>query len=162
MPQGTTAGNLDAAQKISEVMTPEPVVLPLDTSLSEAARIMRDHAIGDVLVSTDGQVCGVVTDRDIVVRALAENRDPAYTVLGDVCSANVITVTPEDDTATAVDLMRRRAVRRLPVVVAGRPVGIVSISDLMIGAGEEPEPAESSTLSLLSVLSEINKAPPSQ
>lgn len=138
------------SQRISDIMTPGPVALPLDATLAEAARLMRDQGIGDVLVTTGGRLCGVVTDRDIVVRAVAESRDADTTVVGDVCSAELITLSPNDDMATAVDLMRRRAVRRLPVVEGGRAVGIVSIGDLAIDRDEK------------SALSDISKAPPNQ
>ena len=118
------------ARHVREVMTPEPPSLPLDAPLTEAARLMRDEAIGGVLVTQDGRLCGLLTDRDIVVRAVAEGRDLTGTRLADICSAGIVTVSPDDETATALRLMRGSAVRRLPVVEDGRPVGIVSIGDL--------------------------------
>jgi len=112
-------------------MTRRPRVLPLEAPLHEAARIMRDEGIGDVLVTLGGRLCGLVTDRDIVIRGVAERRDAAHTTLGEVCSAASVTVGPDDDLGTAARLMRDQAVRRLPVVDAERrPVGIVSIGDL--------------------------------
>ncbi|WP_306470617.1 CBS domain-containing protein [Actinomadura litoris] len=117
-------------------MTVAPMALPLDATLDEAARVMRDEAIGDVLVTYAGRLCGVVTDRDIVVRAVAEHRDTSLTPLGDVCTAELAILHPEDDTATAARLMRERAVRRLPVVdTFHRPIGIVSIGDLALVDG---------------------------
>jgi CBS domain-containing protein len=83
------------------------------------------------------------------VRVLAEGRDPNQTQLGDVCSREVATVSPDDDLTAAGDLMRDRAVRRVPVVENGKPVGIVSIGDLAI----ERDPD--------SALSHISAAPPS-
>ena len=118
------------ARQVREVMTPEPVTLPLDAPLTEAARLMRDQEIGGVLVTQDGMLCGLLTDRDIVVRAVAEGRDLTGTRLAEICSAGIVTVSPDDETATALRLMRGSAVRRLPVVEDGRPVGIVSIGDL--------------------------------
>ncbi|MFC5181764.1 CBS domain-containing protein [Actinomadura harenae] len=136
---------------MSDVMTTRPRSLPRDATLHEAARLMRDEGVGDVLVTVDGRLCGMVTDRDIVVRAVAEDRDARITPLGEICSADLATVRPDDDTGTAVRLMRERAVRRLPVVdEARRPVGIVSLGDL---AGRD-------VLSL-PTLEEIWKAPPS-
>lgn len=135
-------------EKIKEVMTTRPIALPLDATLAEAARIMRDRGIGDVLVTSEGRLCGVVTDRDIVIRAIAESRDAMVTPVGAVCTAEVVTVGPEDDTATAAELMRRRAIRRLPVVEGGRPVGIVSLGDLAVERHDD------------SALSDISKAPP--
>jgi CBS domain-containing protein len=138
------------AKRVAELMTKDPVAVHLDVVLTEAAKIMRDHAIGDVLVTSNGHLCGVLTDRDIVVRAVAENRDPRRTTVGDVCSADIAALEPDADAADAAKLMRARAVRRVPVVDDGAPVGIVSISDLSVELDGE------------SVLSEISKAPPNQ
>ncbi len=134
---------------VQEVMTTDPVALDASETVGEAARTMKTEDIGDVIVVQDGQICGVVTDRDIVVRVLAEGRDPNQTQLGEVCSRDVATVSPSDDLTAAGDLMRDRAVRRVPVVENGRPVGIVSIGDLAI----ERDPD--------SALSHISAAPPS-
>ncbi|GAA0369018.1 CBS domain-containing protein [Actinoallomurus spadix] len=119
------------AQKVRDVMTPEPVALPLDAPLTEAARLMRDQGIGGVLVTQAGRLCGLLTDRDIVVRAVAEGRDLYGTRLDQVCSAGVVTIGPDDEAEAAVRLMRERGVRRLPVVEEGRAVGIVSLRDVM-------------------------------
>jgi CBS domain-containing protein len=118
------------AQKVHEVMTPEPVTLPLDAPLTEAARLMRDKGISGVLVIQDGRLCGLVTDRDIVVRAVAEGRDMTGTRLDEVCSAGIVTVNPDDDAVAALRLMHEHAIRRLPVVEDGQAVGVVSIGDL--------------------------------
>ena len=134
---------------VSDVMTATPQTLPLDATLYEAARVMRDRGIGDVLVTYAGRLCGVVTDRDIVVRAVAESRDTSLTPLGDVCTAELTTLHPEDDAGTAARLMCEQAVRRLPVVDAEhRPVGIVCIGDLALANGD------------VGPLPEISKAPP--
>jgi CBS domain-containing protein len=118
------------ARQVHEFMTPKPVTLPLDAPLTEAARLMRDKGIGDVLVTQDGMLCGLLTDRDIVVRAVAEGRDLTATRLAEICSAGLVTVSPDTDAGTALRLMLDRSVRRLPVVEGGRPVGVVSIGDL--------------------------------
>jgi CBS domain-containing protein len=136
------------AQQIRELMTPNPIMLPGTASVHEAARAMRDAQIGDVIVIEHDQVCGIVTDRDIVVRTVAETRDPATTPLADICSHNLLTVTPTDSVEEAVRLMRTHAVRRLPVVDGGRAVGIVSLGDLAV----ERDPG--------SALGEISGAPP--
>jgi CBS domain-containing protein len=101
-----------------------------DVTLVVAAREMRDHAIGDVLVVEDGRLRGILTDRDIVVRAVAEDLSPCDTKVAEVYSRDLTHVSPEDDAEEAVRLMRARAVRRIPVVERGRPVGMVSIGDL--------------------------------
>ncbi|WBP84986.1 CBS domain-containing protein [Kitasatospora cathayae] len=122
------------SRKIKEIMTPGPVTVPRLASVRDAARWMRDTAIGDVLVSDDvsgdGRLLGLVTDRDLVVRVLAAGLDPDSTNVGDVCSSQLVSVAPDDDVGHAVDLMRRHALRRLPVLDDGRAVGVVSIGDL--------------------------------
>jgi CBS domain-containing protein len=120
------------AQKVREVMTPAPVSLRSDEPLTEAARAMRDHGIGSVLVVDNGEFQGLVTDRDIVVRALADDQDPASTPISEVCSSDLISVGPDDDADTAVIRMRERAVRRIPVVDDGIAIGIISIGDMAI------------------------------
>ncbi|MFC5910488.1 CBS domain-containing protein [Streptacidiphilus monticola] len=120
-------------EKVRDVMTTRLVTVSTTTALTEAARQMRDQGIGDLIVTDDsGRLFGLVTDRDLVVRATAEGRDPDHTETGQICSRNLTTVTPDDDVDRAVALMRDRAVRRLPVVEDGRPVGIVSLGDLAL------------------------------
>jgi CBS domain-containing protein len=125
-------------RQVHEVMTPEPISLPLDAPLTEAARLMRDEQISGVLVTQNGRLCGLVTDHDIVVRAVAEGRDLTGTRLADICSAGLVTIGPQDGADTALRLMIDSAVRRLPVVEDGRPVGIVSIGDLTSDRDEPP------------------------
>lgn len=120
------------AKTVQDVMTPNPTVLEAQTSLQDAARRMRDGEIGDVLVTADGRLCGIVTDRDIVVRAVADRLDLGRTTLGDVCTAEPVTVAPTDTITAAVDVMRTHAIRRLPVTRDGEAVGIVSLGDLAV------------------------------
>jgi CBS domain-containing protein len=101
-------------------------------SVSAAARAMKQHGIGTVLVLTDGRLSGLVTDRDITVRVLAENRDPQATRIGDISSAELVVLSPDDDVEQATRLIRERAVRRIPVLQDGTPVGVVSIGDLAL------------------------------
>ena len=124
------------AQTVRELMTQNVVTLPRTAPLRDAARRMKDSDIGDVIVMDDGTMCGVVTDRDIVVRAIAEGMDPDSVQLEEICSHEVVSVSPDDPVDRAVQLMRERAVRRLPVVEGGAPVGIVSIGDLAIELDE--------------------------
>lgn len=124
------------AQKVSELMTSAPVALSSGQSVADAARAMREGGIGDVLVMDDGQLKGLVTDRDIVVRVLADGRDPGNTPVSEACSPDLVTVTPDDDAGTAVRRMRERSVRRVPVVKDGRPVGVLSIGDMAIERDE--------------------------
>jgi CBS domain-containing protein len=119
------------SQSIADLMTRDPVTCPPDADIRTAAARMRDGDTGDVVVVEGEAVRGIVTDRDIAVRAVAEGRGPD-TPLADVLSGEVVTVAPQDRIEVVVDLMRERAVRRIPVVEDGRLVGIVSIGDLAI------------------------------
>ena len=91
---------------------------------------MRAQDIGDVVVADGQEVVGVLTDRDIAVRAVAEGLDPQVASVRSVCTPHPLTVGPYDPVATAVALMREHAVRRLPVVEDGLPVGVVTLADL--------------------------------
>jgi CBS domain-containing protein len=123
----------------------------MTATVGQAAEAMRMIDAGTVLVSDDtNQLVGIVTDRDIAIRAVAEGRDPKTTSVGEVASKDLQTLSPMDSVADAVRLMRERGVRRLPVVEAGRPVGVVSIGDL----AQERDPG--------SVLADISRAPGNQ
>ncbi|MFD0279775.1 CBS domain-containing protein [Kitasatospora sp. NPDC127111] len=119
-------------ERIQDVMTQYPVTVGPLTSLTEAARRMRDADIGDVLIVDGERLDGVVTDRDLVVRGLAEGRDPNETTVHAVRSPDLVTVGPGDSLTMAAELMRAHALRRLPVTEDGRLVGIVTIGDLAI------------------------------
>jgi CBS domain-containing protein len=117
------------AQTLKDVMTSNVVSLP-GSSVTDGARAMRDSGIGDVIVTQNNKVAGIVTDRDITVRAVAEGKDPDQVPLSDICSGNVTSLSSSDDVSKAVQLMRQKALRRLPIVDNGKAVGIVSIGDL--------------------------------
>ena len=138
------------AQLVRDVMTPNPVALPATSSLVEAALAMRDSDVGAVLVLDNGQVCGILTDRDIVVRGIASGNYPASTKVGEICSRDLTMVAPTDTVEKVVRLMREKDVRRLPVVEKDQPVGILSLGDLAI----ERDPD--------SVLGDISAAPPTR
>ena len=113
-------------------MSAAPVSMAATESVSAAARAMKEYGIGAVLIVADGRFSGLVTDRDIAVRVLAENRDPVTTRLGDICSTELAVLGPDDDVEQAARLVRQLAVRRIPVVQDGIPVGVVSIGDLAL------------------------------
>jgi CBS domain-containing protein len=139
------------ATRIRELMTPDPISLPATSSAMDAARAMRDADIGNVVVVDGQKVFGIVTDRDIVLRVVAEGRDSKSTLLRDVCSQHdLATLSPQDSVDKAVQVMREKAVRRLPVVENQRPVGIISIGDLAL----EKDPQ--------SALDHISGAPPNR
>jgi CBS domain-containing protein len=133
---------------VRDVMMTNPLSVDAGASIRQAAEVMRDNDIGDVLVVGDGSLRGIVTDRDIVVRALADGRQPDATPVGDVCSPELTVVDAQAEVAEAADIMGRHAVRRLPVVENNEVVGIVSLGDL--ARRSEPE----------SALSDISAAPP--
>lgn len=118
------------ADAVRHVMTAGVVAVRPDASLVEAAELMRSHDIGDVVVADGQEVVGVLTDRDIVVRAVAEGIDPMTVSVRSVCTSPALLVGPDDSVADAVALMRKHAVRRLPVVDGDLPIGMVSLGDL--------------------------------
>lgn len=116
---------------LRDVMTDTLTTVGPDATIAEAARLMREHDIGDVLVVDQDRLCGILTDRDIVVRCLAESGGPDSPV-GPACSPDVVTLTADSSVDDAISLMRDNALRRLPVVEGERPVGIVSLGDLAV------------------------------
>ena len=118
------------AGTVEEIMTRDPRTVEIGGSLVDAARAMRDGDIGNVIVTDGGRVAGIVTDRDIVVRAIAEGRELQSTKVGDVCSSSPRTLEPGDTVEAAVQVMGENSIRRLPVVSDGQLVGVLSLGDL--------------------------------
>ncbi|MDQ3894690.1 MAG: CBS domain-containing protein [Actinomycetota bacterium] len=138
------------ARTVEEIMTRDPRTVNASDTLVDAARAMNEADIGDVVVVDNGDVKGIVTDRDIVVRAIAEGRDPQSTSVGDVCTTGIESIEPGASVDDALRKMREADIRRLPVVQDGRPVGIISLGDLAV----EREP--DSTLADISAASPDN------
>ena len=137
--------------KVRELMTTPPVTVPSTATVEEAARQMRAEDIGVLIVQEDGKPYGIVTDRDIVVRAVAEGLDPESAPIASVCTKDLTTVSPDADIESAMCLMRDKAVRRVLVVDwENVPVGIVSLGDLAIAKDVH------------SVLGQISAAPPNR
>ncbi len=113
-------------------MTVAPITVEAGATVRDAAHAMRDADVGGLLVLEGGELYGVVTDRDIVVRAVAEGLDPAVTVVSEVCSKSPTAIESGAPVDEAVRLMREQALRRLPVVENGQPVGIVALGDLAV------------------------------
>ncbi len=134
---------------LRDVMTRDPVCLPVSASAADAARQMALHEIGDVVVVDDDSsaLVGLVTDRDLVVRVIAMDHDAKAAPLGDVCTREVVSLSPQDSVEDAVTLMRTHAIRRMPVVQDGKPVGLVTLGDLSL----DRDPT--------SVLADISRAP---
>ncbi|MEV0383597.1 CBS domain-containing protein [Nonomuraea sp. NPDC050643] len=117
------------AQTVADVMTAHPASVDIDQPVSVPAALMRDHGTGAVIVNENGRLHGIVTDRDIAVRVIADERGPD-TPVRVACSESVEVVCADTSIEQAVRIMRAHAVRRLPVVEDGRAIGIVSLGDL--------------------------------
>ena len=122
--------------KVRDVMTPGPIGVDYHQSVGEAARAMRDWGVGALLVVSNESLYGLVTDRDLAVRAVAEARG-ADEPVGPLSSGNLIGVDADADVHEAMRLMRQHAVRRLPVLEDGQVAGIVSLGDLAMQ--DEPD-----------------------
>lgn len=130
-------------------MTRQVVYLPAETTVDEAAQAMRAADIGDVVVTEGPTLAGILTDRDIVVRAVAERQDPGQMTVGSIASTDLVMIQQDASPQEAIRLMRDRAVRRLLVCDADRQlVGVVSLGDLAMH------------LDPSSVLSDISEASP--
>lgn len=136
-------------QRVADVMTPAPTNVDATDTIEAAARAMASEDVGALIVQSESRIVGIITDRDIVVRGLAEGRGLDAKV-GEVASDQLVTVGPGDPVATAVEVMRDAAVRRVPVMDGDTAVGIVSIGDLAV----ERDPS--------SALADISEEPPNR
>ena len=133
---------------LRDVMTPYPRCLEVNVPVQEAARLMESEEIGDVIVCEDGKVRGILTDRDIAIRAVAHGMDPTTTPVSEICTVDLTMLSPDDSVDKAVECMRDNALRRVPIVEGDRPVGILSLGDL------------ARVLDPSSALASISSAPP--
>ncbi|MFI5025285.1 MAG: CBS domain-containing protein [Solirubrobacterales bacterium] len=115
---------------VRDAMTTDPHCVESSATLTEIAKQMADADVGSILVTEADVLSGIVTDRDIVVRAVAQGRDPDETRAGDVCTSDPQTLSPDDELGDAVRQVKESNIRRLPVVEDGKPVGILSLGDL--------------------------------
>ncbi len=136
---------------VRDAMTKDPRSIDASASVVEAARLMRDADIGSLPITDDEQLVGMITDRDITTRVVAEATDPSTTSVGDVYSGDLISVEPDNDLEEAVQLMARHQVRRLPVVESGRLVGIIAQADIALRESEK-------TAELVEAISEPSEA----
>ena len=125
------------ALKVRDTMTGSPRSIDASTSVVEAAQLMREGHIGSLPITDDEQLVGMITDRDITTRVVAEAGDHTKTSVGDVSSRDLVTVEPDEDLDDALQLMARHQVRRLPVVENGRLVGIVAQADIALSENEK-------------------------
>jgi CBS domain-containing protein len=115
---------------IKEVMTRDVRACEPNATVAEAAKVMAQEDVGPIPIVGDGRLVGIVTDRDIVVRVVAEGRDPKATTVSEIASTELVTVSPDDDLDEALKLLAERQIRRLPVVEGDRLVGIVAQADI--------------------------------
>jgi CBS domain-containing protein len=125
------------AKNIRDAMTEDPRSIGASESVVEAARLMRDEHIGSLPVTEGGRLVGMITDRDLTTRVVAEAAGPETTSVGDVYSRDLISVEPNNDLEEALQLMARHQVRRLPVVENGRLVGMVAQADIALKENEK-------------------------
>lgn len=140
----------DRQARVSDVMTMGVIIAEADDSVDDAAKMMRAGDVGAIVVADEHQqLQGILTDRDIVVRVVAEDLDPRQVKVGDVCSKRDLhMVRPDDSVDDAIGLMRQHAVRRVPVLEDDRVVGMLSLGDL--ARVRDPQ----------SVLADVSAAPP--
>jgi CBS domain-containing protein len=125
------------AKSVRDVMTPGVRTVSPSQSLAEAAEVMKGEDVGSVPLVEEGRLAGIVTDRDIVTRAVAERRGPQTVKVGEVASQELVTVEPEQNLDEALALMARHQVRRLPVVEQGQLVGMLAQADVALEAKEK-------------------------
>ena len=124
---------------VRDAMTEDPRSIGASASVVEAARLMREDDIGSLPITDDEKLVGMITDRDITTRVVAEAADPKMTSVGDVVSRDLISIEPDEDLEEAVQLMASHQVRRLPVVENGRLVGIVAQADVALNLRENEQ-----------------------
>ena len=145
---GEVGSTIDV-RTVREVMSATAETVTPETTLADAAKVMERADIGDVLiVDGTGQLRGIVTDRDIAIRAVAEGRDPNTTPVEEIMTPTVETISSSATVREAIETMRRHDIRRLPVVDGGSPIGVVSLGDLAMSPGSQ------------SVLADLSTAPP--
>lgn len=119
-------------REVREMMTAAPETVTPEATIRDAAAVMERRDIGDVLVVEGDELSGILTDRDIAVRAVARGLDASSTPVREVLSASTVAISPTSSVQEAIELMRRHDIRRLPVVESGRPIGILSLGDLAV------------------------------
>lgn len=118
--------------QVKDIMTQSVISIGAEESVEVAARTLTQYNIGALPVTENGRLCGMVTDRDLVIRCMASGRQPSNTKVRDVMTSQVTSVKPDMDTGVAAHLMGRQQIRRLPVTENGRLCGMVSLGDLAI------------------------------
>ena len=118
--------------RVREIMTKDVATATLDSSVEDVATMMKEDDTGAIPVLDDGELAGIVTDRDIVIRCIAEGKDPAETTVEDILTEELHTIEPDVDVDEAARMMADRQIRRLPVVEAGELIGVISLGDIAV------------------------------
>jgi CBS domain-containing protein len=134
------------ADSIRDVMTSDPTTVEASASIQDVAQLMDKEDIGNVLVVENGELQGIVTDRDIVVRVIAKGNGPDASVR-EACTTDLEALSPDDSVEDAIQKMEQGNVRRLPVVEDGKPVGIISLGDLAVERDDDSALADISSAS---------------
>src|SRR6185437_5801153 len=124
-------------KSVKDAMTSDVKTATPSLSLTDAARLMKQEDVGSIPVVDGERLVGMVTDRDIVVRGIADGYDPHTVQVGEIASRDVVTVRPDDDLDEALRLMAQHQVRRLPVVEDGHLIGVVATADVAVEAKEK-------------------------
>ena len=127
---GCTSYLLVTVLKVREVMVTNLVTIEPNALIFEVAKLMRDKKVGSVIIIKKRKVLGIVTERDLVRRVLAENRDPKTIKIRDVMSTPVFSISPEEDVVNAAHIMRQRGIRRIVVMTGDELVGVITTNDL--------------------------------
>jgi CBS domain-containing protein len=117
-------------RQVRDVMTSNPTTCTVEASVADAAKVMAQEDVGPIPVMEGARLVGILTDRDIVVRVVAEGRDPQSTTVGEVASTDLATVSPDENLDRALQLLAEQQVRRLPVVDGETLVGVVAQADI--------------------------------
>ncbi len=116
---------------VKEVMSRNPAIVKEDMTIKEAANLFKNRGISTLIVEEHGDYVGIVTDRDLVTKILAEGNDPESTTVGEIMSHPVIMISSEESISTAARVMSGRRIRKLPVISNGKIVGILSENDIV-------------------------------
>jgi CBS domain-containing protein/uncharacterized membrane protein YuzA (DUF378 family) len=135
-PKTSTSSSPQQRLRVREVMSAEPATVAPSTSVADAAKLLKQHDVGSLPVVEAGRLTGIVTDRDIILRVVADERDPAAVTVADVASSKPTTVRPDQQLDDALRLMAKQQVRRLPVVENDRLVGILAQADVAASADD--------------------------
>jgi CBS domain-containing protein len=130
------------AKRVRDAMTEDPRSIGASEPVVDAARLMREQHVGSLPVTDNEKLVGMITDRDITTRVVAEAADPKMISVGDVYSRDLISIEPDQDLDEALRLMARHQVRRLPVVESGSLVGIVAQADIALRENEKKKTGE--------------------